>query len=137
MFQSLILTLWCACTCLYTCRLTEEERHTLQLSPQEDSENTEVRSAVEFGEFVRGGGDEVHALIQRIRRDPQVRDFADDAARDEDPSQAIQTFVDVAMIVFEVGDGGIGKPLNLTWLLHNYTAVMTQALLLANVYPRE
>ena len=87
-------------------RLTAEESQSLQLNPQDTAENEEMSAAAQFGEMFRGRGDEMEALIQKSRE--ESRDFTDNAAEDEDPNEAIQSFLEVAALVLELGSDGLG-----------------------------
>lgn len=87
-------------------RLTAEESQSLQLNPQVTAENEEMSAAAQFGELFKKRGDEVNALIQRSRE--EGRDFADNVAEEEDPNEAIQSFLEVAAHAFEIGPDGLG-----------------------------
>lgn len=86
--------------------MTAEESQSLQLNPQVTAENEEMSAAAQFGELFKKRGDEVNALIQRSRE--EGRDFADNVAEEEDPNEAIQSFLEVAAHAFEIGPDGLG-----------------------------
>ena len=88
-------------------RLTPEQRQSLQLNPQDATEDEEVTSATQFGNLCKKRGDEVDSVIRKVRE--EAKDFTDVAAEDEDPSQALQHLLEVAQTVFEVGEDGLGK----------------------------
>lgn len=86
--------------------MTAEESQSLQLNPQDTAEDEELSAATRFGDLFRERGDAVDALIRRARE--EARDFTDNAVEDEDPNQAIQSFLEVAGDVFQVGADGLG-----------------------------
>ena len=69
-------------------------------------------AAIEFGRSARLFGDNIDRLVQGFRNQSQTRDFVDGCVKESDPGQAtstaLQSFIEVARLVFEVDEGGLG-----------------------------
>lgn len=94
------------------CRLTPDQAHSLQFQPQQAGPEDEVDFATECGRTARLYGDKLDRVMQEFRNQSQTRDFVDACVNESDPGQAtsttLQQFIEVARMVFEVDEGGLG-----------------------------
>ena len=71
-----------------------------------------MSAAKKFGNSARLFGDNVEQMIQHFRDHLQTREFIDTCVNENDAGQAtntaLQTFVELASVIFEVDDRGLG-----------------------------